>query len=126
MGRLEAAGVETVVARAPVFERFRLPATDERFMRTIAAYGVCSLPLHEELAADDRERFYVAFGEIAVIVLSAYLRDAYLAEGGTDEALKTYLTSEEMEKLAYDVQADEGLRAYVNEQCGEPLGAVVQ
>jgi hypothetical protein len=126
MARLEAVGADAVVAGAPGFESIELPVTDERFERSIAAYGVCSLPLHQELAADDRERFYVAFGEIAVIVISAFLRDAYLAEGGTDEALKLYLTSEQMEELSYEVQADEGLRTHVNERCAEPLGVLMQ
>lgn len=123
---LEGWGNEATLEKAPVFERIELPPTDDATLRAIASYALCTLPLHKELAADEREELYVAMGEVIVVVVSAYLRDVYLEAGGTDQGLKDYLDSEAMNDLSYRVQASDDLRAYVNEVCGPTLTAFLQ
>lgn len=123
--RLEEFGLETVLASVPSFEGLELPKTGSEIVDAIAAFGTCSLPLHFELAADDAERLYVAIGEVAVIVQSAFLRHAYLARGGSDGDLARFLNTEEFALFSLRVQQDPDLRAAVSMACAEPLGALM-
>lgn len=123
--RLETMGVEGVLGVAPVFEGLEVPRTGAPIVDAIAAFGTCSLPLHFELAADDGERLYVAVGEVAVVVISAYLRTAFLRQGGSDEDLARLLDTEEFSEFSTKVQQEEELRARVNSACAGPLGMLM-
>ena len=123
--RLETMGVDGVLDAAPSFEGLDLPRTGSRVVDAIAAFGTCSLPLHFELAADDGERLYVAIGEVAVVVISAFLRHGYLSQGGSDEDLARLLNTEEFAAFSLKVQQDPDLRAKVNSACAGPLGMLM-
>ena len=123
--RLEAMGLDGVLSAAPNFEQMELPGTGSKVVDAIAAFGTCSLPLHFELAADDGERLYVAIGEVAVIVISAFLRHEYLSQGNTDEDLARLLDTEEFAAFSLKVQQEEGLRSQVNSACAGPLGMLM-
>ena len=124
-GRLETMGVDGLLSSVPSFEGLAVPRTGSEIVDAIAAFGTCSLPLHFELAADDGERFYVAIGEVAVVVVSAFLRHAYLAKGGTDEDLARLLNTEEFAQFSLKVQQEEDLRTLVNSACAGPLGMLL-
>ena len=109
----------------PDSKGIELPPTENRYLKAFAAYGLCTLPLHQELAVNAQEKFYVAFGEVAVVMITAYLRSGYLAEGGTEEALKAYLTQEEFVQMGDDIQLKEERRAHVNERCAPALQALL-
>jgi hypothetical protein len=125
MQRLERDGVDALIENAPVFTDIALPATDNRHARAMAAYGICSVTLHPELAKDSEERFFVAFGIVTVVIVSAFLRDGHLAIGGTDETLKKYLTSKALEKVGFEVQKDQELRDKISMQCGPILAGLL-
>jgi hypothetical protein len=119
-------GAEGLLKAAPNYDQdlLVLPRSGEPIIDAIAAYGVCSLPLHPELATSPREQFYVRFGEVSTIIVSAALRDAFLHQGGTDEILRQKLASDEMNALSYEIQQSEALRNHVNEACGPFLGSL--
>lgn len=123
--KVEALGEDGLSTGAPRFQRFELPNFGDATLQMLASYSVCTLPLHLELAETDEERFYVAVGEIAVVVVSAFLRDVYLRSGGTDAGLRQALDSEVMRKLSYDIQVESDLRDHAGEQCAEPMGRIL-
>jgi hypothetical protein len=123
--RLETMGVDGVLKAAPLLEDLQIPRTGSTLVDAIASFGTCALPLHFELAADDGERLYVAIGEVAVIVISAFLRHEYLREGASDEDLARLLNTEEFAEFSLGVQRDTELRGKVNAACAGPLGLLM-
>jgi hypothetical protein len=123
--KLEGDGVEAVLAKAPYFDGVQLPTTDNRYARAIGAFGLCSVTLHPELAKDSEERLFVTYGIVTVVILSAYLRDGFLKEGGSDQPLKDYLRSEAMEKVGREAQTNETLRNQITNQCGPILAGML-
>jgi len=119
-------GVDGVLERTPVFPQIPLPATSNPLVASLTSFGVCSLPLHLELATTQGEKIYVITAEFSVGLLSAFLRHQFLEAGGTDEALRDFLTSGSMNSVSLDIQASEELRAYVNEQCAPTLTALMR
>jgi hypothetical protein len=111
-------GLEGVVQRAPEFPQIDHPEFADPIVATVAGYGFCSLPLHPELVTTRDEKLTVVLGEYAVMMVSAFLRHRFLADGGTDEDLRALLATDEMNQLSYDIQVDEAKRNYVLAQCG--------
>lgn len=124
--RLETWGFEGVLERAPDLAEIEFPPTEDPILAAIASYGACSLPLHPELVEAREEKVFVAMGEIAVVIVSAFLRHQALADGASDAEMAVYLASEEMNQVSYDIQVEEELRNYVLAQCGPMFEAILE
>jgi hypothetical protein len=118
--------VEGVLSRVPELSRLDFPETSDPIVAGVATYGACAVTLHPELASSPEELSYVAFGEISVAILSAYLHHAFVARGGSSEELAAYLQSQEMEALGYEIQVNEELREYVSGECGPVFVALIE
>lgn len=125
VARVDAWGLRGVLARALDLAEVDFPPTEDEILSAIVSYGACSLPLHPELVETREEKVFVAMGEIAVVIVSAFLRHQSLAAGRSDEEMAAYLASEAMNQLSYDVQVEEGLRNYVVAQCGPMFEAIL-
>ena len=118
-GRIDGWGLDGVIDRAPALARIVRPDFGgDEIVGAIASFGFCSLPLHPELVTTEEEKTTVVLGEYSVMLLSAFLRDRYLARGGTDEELRDLLATSQMDQLSYRIQSDEILRQYVVDECG--------
>jgi hypothetical protein len=116
--KIDGWGLDGLFERAPELPRIERPDFGNRIVATIASYGFCTLPLHPELVTTQDEKLTVVLGEFSVMLVSAFLRDRFLAGGGTDQQLKELLATEEMTQLSYDIQAKKELRDYVLAGCG--------
>lgn len=106
-GRIEAWGIDQILAQSPRFTEPALPDLGNPTVQAIAAYGTCSLTLHPGLAETSEEKYFVAAGEFAVLLLSGFLRQHYLSEGGSDEQLAELLTGSAMVKYSHAVQSNQ-------------------
>ncbi len=106
-GRIDTWGIDQILAQTPRFSEPALPDLGDPTVQAIAAYGTCSLTLYPELAETSEEKYFVAAGEFAVLLLSGFLRQHYLREGGSDEQLAELLTGGPMVKYSQAVQADQ-------------------
>lgn len=123
---IETLGVEGLKREAPVFVDIKMPPSDRPLLQLLNTYAMCTLPLHLELAVDDDQRLYVMVGEMAVMVVSAFLRHEYLESGGTDQEIKVAMTSERILALSNDVQVKQELRDHVSMTCAGPLAQITQ
>jgi hypothetical protein len=124
VARVDGWNVDGVVERAPALAEVDLPRFEDRIVDALAVYGICALPLHPELVETTDELIYVAAGEIGVAIIGAFLRDRFLAGGGTDQDLAALLNTDAMNQLSYDIQVSEDQRNYVAAECGPMFSAL--
>ena len=117
-GRIDSWGLDGIFARAPELARIERPDFGDPLVKAIADYGFCTLPLHPELVSSQDEKLTVVLGEYGVVLVSSFLRDRFLAAGGTDADLEQLLNTDAMNQLSYDIQVDADLRQYVATECG--------
>lgn len=124
--RVDEWGPEGVLERVPQLAEIEFPPTAEEPLAAVARYGACSLPLDPARYQTADQKFTVAAAEVSVAIVSAFLRDRFLASGGSDEQMTAYLASDEMNQLSYDVQTDEELSVYVWKECGPVFAALLE
>ncbi len=105
--RIDAWGLENILREMPVTAALAVPKMPHPIVQAIANYGVCGVSLHPQLVTDEQEKLFLVAAEFSVYAMTGYLRAQYLADGGTDEALKTHLTSPSMETFARSIQTSQ-------------------
>lgn len=127
--RLETLGAEKLMALAPRFPDLKLPMTGQRHLDAMARLGLCTYHLEARYAApggaDVDARLDAAMGPMALALSTMYLRHFYLADGGTDEKIKTYLDGDAVNAVAFAVQKEPALMQYTARECRAAVSALL-
>ncbi|MFK7954653.1 MAG: hypothetical protein AB8B96_01030 [Lysobacterales bacterium] len=115
--RIDNWGLENIISEMPVAATLSTPEMPHPIVQAIANYGVCGVSLHPELVEDEEEKLFMVAAEFSVFIISGYLRAQYIDDGGTDEALKTHLTSESMESFSRAIQTSQEQLSANLEKC---------
>ena len=107
------------VDRSPLFPEITLPLANQLHVDAMARYQVCSLVLLNqfETGKDVEVRRKAALGLTVMAIAVERLRAPFMATGGTDRALHTFLTSPPMVSALDDIRRNPGLSAHVERQC---------
>jgi len=119
---LEDWSLEGVLRRAPSFEDLGLPKVEAPLLDAMARYHTCNLLLavelqDPELAGDPDVKMSSVLGLSAFTLAVVYLRDPFLAEGGSEEQIASLLGGEPMEPVLSRLQADEAARRRAEHEC---------
>lgn len=132
MQTIDSWGVSDLAERAPILAELGLPSSDNTFLQAIARYGACNFhldALYGNLALDESApsmRVTAAIASAAIPLATANLRHHFLAEGGTDEELRAFLTSEEMGVAANRITNSREMISYSWKECAPTLAALTE
>jgi hypothetical protein len=107
-------GLDGTVSRAPRLDAISLPSSDNRLLDAMGRYQFCNLVLALQVAPAGRatsfnRQFTGVMGLTGITLAVVYLRQPFLAAGGTDEELEAYMTGPAMEAVASRVQDEPAL-----------------
>lgn len=122
--RIDAWGLEGVTLNTPHLEKIEMPEFGNPIIASMAIFGACSMPLEPNLVNTAEEKSVVVLGEMSIVVLSAFLKDRFLAGGGTEQELADALSSDAMNRLFYEIQATEDTRNYIATECAPAFEAL--
>jgi hypothetical protein len=128
MSTIDSWGPTGVAERAPALEELALPVSEHPYLNAIASYGACTLhldALYGNRGLDESApsiRALAAIASAAIPLATAILRHHYLAEGGTDDELRAFLTSDEITSASLRIKNDRDLISYSWEECAPTLG----
>lgn len=111
------------VDRAPSFPDITLPSASQHHIDAMARYEVCNLVLlgQVESGKDADTRRKAALGATAMTIAVERLRAPYMATGGTDKILNTFLTSPAMVSALDGIRKKPELVAHAERQCAPLL-----
>lgn len=117
-----------VIERTPAFTKVKLPAAGQRHLDAMTGYQVCNLILMKQFAEgeDVQTRRVGAMGLTAVTTVIVYLRAPFVAQGGTHAQIEAFLTSDEMERVAAEIQRSQPLTKDAQAACGKTVGQLFE
>jgi hypothetical protein len=127
--RLETIGEKKLMDLAPRFPQLDLPVAGQPHLDAMARLGVCTYYLEARFAkpsgADVDERLNAAMGPPMLALSTMYLRHFYLAEGGTDKAIRDYLMGDSLNTVVFEVQQTPELLKYTATECRAVVSALI-
>ncbi len=121
-GVFDAWGLEGTLARAPKLAGVPVPASSNRLLDAMGRYQLCTFVLALQIApehepSDFNLRFTGVMGMTATTMAVVYLRQPFVAAGGTAEAMEAHMTSDAMEALGARLQREPDLLARAQNGC---------
>jgi hypothetical protein len=104
-------GVSGTTAKAPALDGVGVPASKDRLLDAMGRYQVCNFVLALQLDPnghpdDFNLQFTGVLGLTAGTMAVLYLRQPFVAAGGSQQAIEAHLTNEAMQALGARVQRD--------------------
>ena len=130
MSTIDAWGAVEMIEKVPELEELGLPTSENKYLHAIARYGACNFhleALYSNRALDETApsmRVEAAIASAVIPLATANLRHHFQSEGGTDEELREFLTSEEMGAASVRIRGDRELISYSWKECAPTLGAL--
>jgi hypothetical protein len=127
VARIEAAGVEGILASAPDFPALELPSAGEPHLDAIVHWGLCAFPAQAAYADSStgdgmlQRRLTAAAMTTTVALVNSFLRHEYLEAGTTDDDLRSFYARPEIMSVIGALQTDGELILETMKRCLEPL-----
>jgi hypothetical protein len=116
---IEGWGVRGVLERTPTFTGVELPASGERHLDAMAGFQLCNVVLGKQIVEgeDTDTRRTGAMGTMAVTTVVLFLRQPFVAEGGTHARIEAHLTGDPMSRVTTTIQQSQSLLQHVQSAC---------
>lgn len=124
--QLESWGEETVLERSPLFPKLNFPTANQKHLNAMARYQACNWVLiHQQGKTYDlKTRRNGALATAAVSLTVVFLRKPFIARGGKNQEIETFLTGPPMDHLFKQVMKNTDLLSHVEEQCQPVVNAL--